>query len=137
MAQQRPGVQTEAGTDTGLRKAAAELLASRLRPCCLVVRRIGHAHSRSVDNDDTPIFPAAMAAPLLQLFGRVLQDALQSTPAQLASRLTVRRGGCGRHGHGTRSCKYLNFPDHFLAATVGVENLGEKSPEGVLFAEYP
>lgn len=51
--------------------------------------------------------------------------------------MTVRRGGCGGHRHGARGGKCLDFSDHFLAATVGVENLGEKSPEGVLLAEYP
>ena len=96
-----------------------------------------HAHTGSVHHNDTPVFPAAMATSLLQLFGRVLEDALQSTLVQFVPCLTVRRGGCGGHRHGAGGGKCLDFSDHFLAATVGVENLGEESPEGVLLTEYP
>ena len=137
MAQQRPGLQAEAGTDAGLREAAAGLLASRLGPCLLVAGRIGHAHARSIDHDDASALPSAIAAPLLQLFGRVLQDALEPIAVQLASCLALRRCRCRRQGHGPSASKCLYLADHFLATAVGVENLGEKGPESVLSAEYP
>ena len=42
----------EAGTNPCLRETAAGLLTSRLRPCLLIVRRIGHAHAGAIDHDN-------------------------------------------------------------------------------------
>lgn len=66
----------------------------------------------------------------------VSEDVFQALPFKLAARLAVvSRGGGRRCGHRAGSREGLYLSHDFLAAAVGIKDLGEEGPEGILLAE--
>ena len=67
----------------------------------------------------------------------MLEDAGESLNIKLLAGGAI-GGGCGgRKGDSLDGSVSLKLANHFLATSVSVEDLTEKSPEGVLFGEQP
>jgi hypothetical protein len=113
------------------RKAATGLLVACIRPLFAVLRRVGHADARAIDDAHDAAgkqgqMPVASA---LDPPAHGFEDGAQGVGAQAIPGLAISAGAIARYGLAQSGSPGLNAGQGIAAGGVSSENLGEKSPE--------
>lgn len=78
-----------------------------------------------------------MLGSAIELLGGMRKNALQVGNVQFLACLAISGSRGRRHSQGFACSECLDLAHYLLAASIGIQHLGEERPKGIGFAEQP